>query len=83
MDWEEEKPARRIPVSEQKCTRLDSWNSAFTFIFTKAINSVHFGNRLIFQAPQFTSNSPMHNRRQFVFFHNPDNLPCKSLLNGN
>lgn len=44
MDWEKQRPRKRILVSEQKGAYPDSWNCACTFIFAKAIKAVHFGN---------------------------------------
>lgn len=85
MDWEEQKPGKRILVSEHKGTRLDSWNDACTFISTKAINPLHFGSRFRFQALQVTSLqvTVLYIRRK-DFFHNVGNSPFEeSLLNGN
>lgn len=67
MDWEEQKPGKRIPVSEKKGTRLDSWNDACTFISTKAINPLHFGSRFRFQALQVTSNSTIYKKKRLFF----------------
>lgn len=56
MDWEKQRPRKKILVSEQKGACLDSWNCACTLIFAKAIKAGHFGNR--FQALKFTHNGP-------------------------